>query len=332
MKNNERNFNLDIFSIDQEDSHLFKQKLINCSEHIVSKRYIMKGLNDLNYHFLTEFNEFSIVVGEFESILFKTQDGEYVPATISEVKQNPSYYNIIVPLPHRIFERNDYQCNVKLTMNLKDDSENRNFEYILNMRSGYFIGKFISDKLLKEESFNNDFVQLIFDNPEILYSTNKNYVYGVLTGLKYENIDIKKICCAYLGIKFGLNENHDDIIYDKNELDYIMHGVEIIDYRTINCLDIYFKEITNENDGKDILYDFSTENHIHTNYAFPFTPILKNSDGDILTIMAVSTRQGVNDALKFSPENKEYFRSLNDGNIKNYIADDAVLGLYNATK
>ena len=80
------------------------------------------------------------------------------------------------------------------------------------------------------------------------------------------------------------------------------------------------------------LYDFTMPRADATNYAFAFTPLLKNSDGDMLTLSAIYAKEAIEDAKVFKPSHKEWFRNLNDGNIKNYIADDAILGLFAATK
>ena len=81
-----------------------------------------------------------------------------------------------------------------------------------------------------------------------------------------------------------------------------------------------------------VLYDFSMERADATNYALAFTPLLKNSDGDILTMSSIFGIEAIEDAQVFAPTHKEWFRDLNSGAISNYIADDAILGLYAATK
>ena len=80
------------------------------------------------------------------------------------------------------------------------------------------------------------------------------------------------------------------------------------------------------------MYDFSMPRADATNYTPAFCPILKNSDGDILTMSAIYGKEAIEDAKAFEPTHKEWFRNLNDGAINNYIADDAILGLYAATK
>lgn len=69
-----------------------------------------------------------------------------------------------------------------------------------------------------------------------------------------------------------------------------------------------------------------------TNYSLAFTPLLKNSDGDILSGSAIFGVEALKDLESFSPVSIDWYRNLNDGNVLNYIKDDALLGLYTATK
>ncbi len=79
------------------------------------------------------------------------------------------------------------------------------------------------------------------------------------------------------------------------------------------------------------MYDLTCERSDATNYALNSTPVMKNSDGDILAVSGIFTKEGLVDSKSFSPDTKEYYKNLNDGNINQWIADDAILGLYNAT-
>lgn len=97
---------------------------------------------------------------------------------------------------------------------------------------------------------------------------------------------------------------------------------------------LLFQELTQyeKNKTSNILYDLSAENYEATNYSLPFTPYLKNSDGDILTLTGIFLKGANESAKKYSPENKDYYKDLNSGDIINWIADDAILGLYASTK
>ena len=89
---------------------------------------------------------------------------------------------------------------------------------------------------------------------------------------------------------------------------------------------VNFEQVNNKD-----LYDLTCEHSDATNYSLPFTPFMKNSDGDILGVTGIFTKGALNDAQQFSPENKEYYKDLNTATINNWISDDAILGLYNAT-
>lgn len=80
------------------------------------------------------------------------------------------------------------------------------------------------------------------------------------------------------------------------------------------------------------MYDFTMQRADATNFAIPFGPILKNSDGDILGVIGIFGQESLEEAQEFSPETKDYFKSFNDGEIQSWITKDAVLGLYNVTK
>jgi len=92
----------------------------------------------------------------------------------------------------------------------------------------------------------------------------------------------------------------------------------------IPCKSLHFERIESVR-----IFDLTAERHDATNYAVPFTPFLKNSDGDILAVSGVFTKEGLEDSMEFSPERKTYYKDINSGSINQWIADDAILGLYN---
>ena len=152
---------------------------------------------------------------------------------------------------------------------------------------------------------------------------------------KYNNNFIKKD--VYVEYANTISLSNSELLKKLNESDYkddqtlnVNNGMNIL--IPVNSLD--FIELTEDEKLKttDILYDLSAENHEATNYSLPFTPFLKNSDGDILTLTGVFLKEANENAKKFSPENKDYYKDLNSGDIINWIADDAILGLYASTK
>lgn len=96
----------------------------------------------------------------------------------------------------------------------------------------------------------------------------------------------------------------------------------------IPAINIKFLKI----EDNEELYDATMPRADATNYSLPFTPIMKNSDGDILTLSAIFGIEAIEDAKPLEPNTKEWFRNLNDGEINQWISDDAILGLYAATK
>lgn len=121
-----------------------------------------------------------------------------------------------------------------------------------------------------------------------------------------------------IGAKEKSNSKYNELV-DSGE-------IRIIPMTTFKFIDVSEKEKNLE------MYDLTMPRADATNYAMAFTPFLKNSDGDILTLSAVSGKESIEDAKAFEPSHKAWFRNLNNGEITNYIADDAVLGLFAATK
>jgi hypothetical protein len=121
---------------------------------------------------------------------------------------------------------------------------------------------------------------------------------------------------------FGDHESY--MLESKNDLE------EKINLGTI--LAIPYNSISFVESLDNRVYDLTAERGDATNYAMNFTPFLKNSDGDILAASGIFTKEGLADAQVFSPDSKEYYKDLNEGKINQWIADDAILGLYNSTK
>jgi hypothetical protein len=83
------------------------------------------------------------------------------------------------------------------------------------------------------------------------------------------------------------------------------------------------------------MYDFVTENRDGNsdNFAFAGTPLMKNSDGDILATLALWTPEAARDAEeKFGIKNKRNVLSQLTGKVQSWIGNDAILGLYEFTK
>jgi len=81
------------------------------------------------------------------------------------------------------------------------------------------------------------------------------------------------------------------------------------------------------------VYDFVTEGiNGATNYSMPGLPLQKNSDGDILALVAIWTADAARDADKKFGMNKKTVLSQLTGKPFSWIAIDSIIGLYNFTK
>jgi len=97
----------------------------------------------------------------------------------------------------------------------------------------------------------------------------------------------------------------------------------------IPAKDLVFIEIENQT-----MYDLTMSNANATNYSLPGTPAMKNSDGDVLGVVAIHTKDAAEECTrKFSTELKENFLSLTTGSVNNWgVKLDSQMGLYSATK
>jgi hypothetical protein len=94
--------------------------------------------------------------------------------------------------------------------------------------------------------------------------------------------------------------------------------------------DLVFIEL----EGPQIMYDLTMSNANATNYSLPTLPYCKNSDGDVLGVVAIHTKDAAEECVrKFSTELKENFLNLSTGDVNNWgVKLDSQLGLYAATK
>lgn len=94
--------------------------------------------------------------------------------------------------------------------------------------------------------------------------------------------------------------------------------------------DLVFIELEEET----VMYDLTMPNANATNYSLPGTPLLKNSDGDILGVIAIHTKDAAEECIrKFSTELKENFLNLTSGEVNNWgVKLDSLFALYGATR
>ncbi len=212
---------------------------------------------------------------------------------------------------------------------------NTNFQFMLGLLEGYQLGN-KSKGITINENIN------IYTFTTILNYLGASYsIRNSKRGDKKLFFQLPRIFEQYTDLTFIqrntfiIENDHIEKINSDNILDFTEDAQNLKELVNagkillvpINSIDFILQENTNVN-----MYDMTAERHDATNYTVPFSPLLKNSDGDILGVQGVFTKEALQDAQKFSPEHKEYYKSANDGGINNWIADDAILGLYVATK
>jgi len=236
-----------------------------------------------------------------------------------------------------IFIQDYYKENINCFKLDKNIIINSNYEFILGILNGYI-------EYLQEKSF-------IINNRLNLYSfsTMLNYLGASYSIRNSKNnnknvwIQLPSIFKGYLPDKFIKDDqfllyrnkktnklivkNGKNLLYFDNE-NTLEEKVGNGKYLLIPTNDFIFNPIGSSNN----MYDMTCEKSNSTNFISGFSPIMKNSDGDILGVQGIFTKEALEDVKKISPGNKDYYRNLNNGEIQNWIADDAILGLYQITK
>lgn len=213
---------------------------------------------------------------------------------------------------------------------------NSNYRFVIGILKGY------------RQECNTHGIYILPNVNIYTFSTILNYL-GASYSIRNSKNNTKKVYVQLPNVYDGLIDslfikNEEYVIPDKADEVVLKKQFQLKDtiYNYDNSL---FKGI---NSGKILLvpydsidfipvenervYDLTAERSDATNYSMGFTPFLKNSDGDILAASGIFTKEGLQSSQVFSPDSKEYYRDLNDGNINQWISDDAILGLYNATK
>jgi hypothetical protein len=81
------------------------------------------------------------------------------------------------------------------------------------------------------------------------------------------------------------------------------------------------------------LYDLTMGNSAASNYLIYGGPFSKNSDGDLLAVFGLMSKEGLEDAKAMSPENPNRLKDpLDPDSVDNWIQKDSILGLYVGTK
>ena len=269
-------------------------------------------------------NEFGTEIGK---LLFNIQT--YSDVDFKEIEKycSKSFFKSLV----QINDLNHINLNKHIILNT-------NYDFIIGILMGYYEASSIPGFFIKSNINIYSFTLLLNyigasysirtynDTKKVFFQVSSRFV-GLVQD-KFIKLD-SYVCKDNKIIK---TNNVNKIMYEEvpkeeyNSLQYqINQGIVIL----IPISSINFEQ---QSDTKSTrLWDLMAEKPDATNYSLYMTPFLKNSDGDILAASGIFTKEALKDSQKFSPETKEYYRSLNTGNIQTWIADDAILGLYNST-
>lgn len=210
---------------------------------------------------------------------------------------------------------------------------NSNYKFVLGILEGYY------DNNNQSGFFINNNVNIYTFTTILNYLGASYSIRNADNNAKKLFIQLPLIFKGFVNNKFIKTEQYgfsgtelrivnEVIHFDKNPsaLSEVINSGKVL---AVPYSSLTFEELSK--DDVQRMYDLTSEREDATNYSLPFTPILKNSDGDILAISGIFTKEGLSSAQEFSPEVREYYKNLNDGEINNWIADDAILGLYNST-
>jgi len=210
---------------------------------------------------------------------------------------------------------------------------NTNVDFVLGILNGYYINidskSFILNNNLNPHSFSTMLNYLGASYSIRKMSNNQKNIWIQLPRIFKNKMEYK-----FIRLDQFIIEDDKIIKSKKVNNDYIDSEEDTLISR-VNKSEILLIPVDSFDfipSKTNLLYDFTCERSDSTNYNVGFSPIMKNSDGDILGVQALFTKEALIDADKFSPAHKDHYRSLNDGSIMNFIADDAILGLYEITK
>jgi hypothetical protein len=212
---------------------------------------------------------------------------------------------------------------------------NSNYKFVLGILDGYYdnnnqLGYFInSDVNIYTFTTILNYLGASYSIRNAESNTKKLFIQLplIFKGLINSRF-IKTEQYGYNSLDKELQVVNEIIHFDKEPIDLqdIINSGKVL---AIPYSSLIFEKLSDTDTQK--MYDLTSERSDATNYSMLMTPFLKNSDGDILAISGIFTKEGLSSAQEFSPEVREYYKNLNDGEINNWIADDAILGLYNST-
>ena len=192
---------------------------------------------------------------------------------------------------------------------LKNNINIYNFTYILNLLGAQY----------SIRSVQNNEKQIRFRLPAFL---KKQYHVSTLAS------------CFFRSWKYYFNEDHELNIERTRKPEEIAGNslFEIVNSGLIEMVPV--KDLVFIETNDEVMYDLTMSRADATNFSLPGTFYMKNSDGDVLGVVAIHSEDAAKECIrKFSTELKENFLSLSTGDVNSWgVKLDAQTGLYTATK
>jgi len=319
------------------DNHDKKICSISISEALQDKNryFILYDMNfitsDLNYKLYIENKESK----DHLELILNNQFGYDIGRFLKEFDPG----TIQIPEEFQILEAIIQIKSGKLSIN-KQILINSNYEFLLGILEGY-LGK--GNQFILRNNFNIYNITYILNMLGAQYSIRtipsgeKQIRFRLPIFLKefsqlpsnffrhYKYYFFETNSGPELQLKYNYNYNLkiDD---NPNLFDVVNSGL----IEMVKLKDLVFIEQEQDTIG----YDLTMGNPYATNYSLPGTPILENSDGDVLGVIGIMTKDAAEECVrKFSVELKVNFLNLISGKVNNWgVKLDSQLGLYTATK
>jgi hypothetical protein len=246
---------------------------------------------------------------------------------------------VVIPDEFKILESIIQIKSGKLSIN-KQILINSNYEFLLGILEGY-LGK--GNQFILRTNFNIYNITYILNmlgaqySIRTLPSSEKQIRFRLPAFLK----DFSQLPANFFRqYKFIFHKTEDKykLTLEKNPIIKLENPENLSIFDIVNSGLIEMIRIKDlvfiEQEEAGVGYDLTMGNPYATNYSLPGTPILENSDGDVLGVIGIMTKDGAEECIrKFSVELKVNFLNLIDGKVNNWgVKLDSQLGLFTATK
>ncbi len=291
---------------------------------------------DLNF-MMEDFNENIVIedknIAEKVSLILNKQFGQDIGKFLSKFKPE----TLVIPDEFKILKSIIQINNGRLTVN-KQVLINSNPFFLLGILEGYIGDNRYFELQNNINIYNISYILNLLGAQYSIRSLpnhSKQVRFKLPIILKQNSTLSENFFRKYKYI-FTQNEEKPVLILKKNIVNLKINTENVSFFELVNSglvemipvKDLIFLEIKDQ-----VMYDLTMSHADATNYSLPGTPLLENSDGDVLGAAAILSLDSASECIrKFSTELKENFLNLATGEVNNWgVKLDSQLGLYSAT-